>query len=160
MHKVSIIPTGEVIEVKDKANLRDSLIANGNNVYSKCGGCASCADCIVVITDGHDNLNEIPFEEKQLLGNVFHITNERLACQAEVLGDITVDITDHLEAKTPAKPKIVRRTKEQVEKHLEENPRPEYKPREGGWKRPNAKNLNKKIKNNPDYVKEQYKKPE
>ena len=144
MHKVNIIPTGQVIEVEDGANLRESLISNGNNVYSKCGGCASCSDCIVVITDGHEHLNEIPFEEKQLLGNVFHITNERLACQVEVLGDITVDITEHLEAKVPAKPKTVRRTKQEVEKKAEE-PRPEYKPREGGFKRPNVKNLNKKI---------------
>jgi hypothetical protein len=41
------------------------------------------------------NLSPQTFEELRLLGNVFHITKERLSCQTKLLGDVTLDISAH-----------------------------------------------------------------
>jgi hypothetical protein len=41
------------------------------------------------------NLAPQTFEELRLLGNVFHITKERLSCQTKIKGDVTIDISAH-----------------------------------------------------------------
>lgn len=137
-HKITVLPEEKIIEVENRANLRSSLIDNGFEIKSVCGGCASCSSCIVVIKDGLENLSEILFEEKQLIGNVIHLTGERLSCQAEVLGDITVDISMHLGAPKPPKGSIKRRSREEYEKVIEERrENSKNKPqKQGGFKRP------------------------
>ena len=62
---------------------------------SSCGGHASCSDCVIKVRSGESNLTEPTFEEINLLGNVFHITKERLSCQTKVLGDVTIDVSGH-----------------------------------------------------------------
>ena len=138
MTTITVLPGNTSIKVDSEANLRDVLIKAGHPIKSTCGGCASCGTCVVVVLEGGDNLSEVSFEEKQLLGNVFHITSERLSCQTKVLGDITVDIGIHKEEQKPAVTK--RRTKE--EKHQILSDRKENmkdKPiKQGGKKRPKA----------------------
>ena len=129
---------GESLEVLDGSNLRDSLIQANYPVKSTCGGCASCGQCVIVLKDGEDYVSDISFEEKQLLGNVFHITGERLSCQTTVHGDIHIDISSHLEVKT--KPKTMRRSKEEAENIISERKEKakETPQRQGGGKRPKA----------------------
>ncbi len=138
MAQITVLPSGQSIEVTDKSNLRDSLLAAGLPIKSTCGGCASCGQCVVIIKDGFDCLSDISFEEKQLLGNVFHITQERLSCQTEVLGDLTVDISQHLESKP--KPKTMRRSKQEAEQVITDRKEKakERPQRQGGNKRPRA----------------------
>ena len=96
MSKINIRPTGESLEITKDQTLLDCLRENNVYVKSSCGGVASCSDCIIKIVSGEDNLTSPPFEEIQLLGNVFHITKERLACQCKVAeGDVTIDLSDH-----------------------------------------------------------------
>lgn len=139
MNKVTVYPGGQKIEAKTGDNLRNVLIQNGFSIKSTCGGCASCGQCVVKITSGGENLTDIRFEEKQLLGNVYHITQERLSCQCEILGDLVVDISEHVD--TPKfKPKtIIRKPKtgdeEQDEVTAEEAVK---KVKEGGFKKPKA----------------------
>ncbi len=139
MYKLTVMPSGQIIEVDEGENLRQSLIKNGLSVKSPCGGCASCGQCIITVKDGLNNLSDISFEEKQLLGNIFHMTQERLSCQTTIVGDVTVDITNHMEKKaTPVMTK--RRTKDEAEKIIEERKensknRPE---RQGGFKKPKS----------------------
>ncbi len=69
-----------------------------NQIYikSSCGGHASCSECIVKVLSGKENLNELTTGEKKLLGNVFHITKERLSCQAKILdGSVKIDLSIH-----------------------------------------------------------------
>lgn len=75
--------------------LLEVLKNNGHYIKSSCGGHASCSDCIVKIQSGEDQITEPTFEEINLLGNVFHITKERLSCQTKCFGDVTVDISMH-----------------------------------------------------------------
>lgn len=94
-HKVTLRPSGDVVEVEEGLNLLEALRSEDKYIKSSCGGVASCSDCIIKIVSGEDNLTPPPFEELKLLGNVFHITKERLACQTKILGDVTIDISKH-----------------------------------------------------------------
>lgn len=140
MHKIFIEPLNQTIEVEDGANLRTSLIGAGIEVLSPCGGCASCSRCIVIIKNGAENISEIQFEEKQLLGNVFHMTKERLSCQTSVLGNIHVDVSAHQKKEEVKVQKIVRKSKEDVvaDKEKRKAERDALPPREGGWKKPKS----------------------
>lgn len=134
MPKVHVTPFNKTIEVEENEVLRDALTKNDFYIKSTCGGCASCGLCTVVIVEGEQNLNEFSFEEKQLLGNIFHITRERLSCQTKVLGDLTVDISAHKKV-NPVK--VIRKTKEELENKEPEEP-VEREKRQGGFKRPKA----------------------
>ena len=94
-YNCTLWPSGEVLEVNDEETLLNQLKKAGKKIKSSCGGCATCSDCIIVVKSGEMNLTPQTFEELRLLGNVFHITKERLSCQTKVLGDVTLDISAH-----------------------------------------------------------------
>jgi ferredoxin len=78
MYKIKVIPHNIEVEVNGDDTVYEQFKAQGIHINSSCGGCASCSKCIIKVESGEDFMNEIPFEEKQLLGNVFHLTKERL----------------------------------------------------------------------------------
>jgi len=60
-------------------------------IQQTCGGTPSCTDCKVIVKNGVDTGFEAPLgPELRLMGNVYYITHERLACQAQVKGDSSV----------------------------------------------------------------------
>lgn len=138
MPTIIVQPGNKAITADETVSLKDNLIKAGFNIKSPCGGCASCGQCVVTIESGEEVLSEVSFEEKQLLGNVFHITKERLSCQTYVTGTATVNISQHMQKAAPVK--TTRRSSEDVKKIEEERKeaRAEMKPREGGFRRPKA----------------------
>ncbi len=112
-YKVTVKPSGEVLEIEEGKSVLELLREKNIYIKSSCGGHATCTDCIVKIVSGEDNLSPSPFPELKLLGNVFHITKERLACQLSVTGDITIDISNHDqekdERKTTSKKNIMKK---------------------------------------------------
>ena len=129
-YKCTLWPSGEVLELNGEDTLLKQLKGYGKKIKSSCGGCATCSDCTIVVKSGELNLNSQTFEELRLLGNVFHITKERLSCQTKVTGDVTLDITVHdkstSSAKNPADsvPKsttTIRKKREDVQKSVREN---------------------------------------
>lgn len=101
--KVTLKPSGDIVEIEEGKNLLEALREKNIYVKSSCGGHATCSDCIVKIVSGEDYITPPPFTELKLLGNVFHITKERLACQTSLTGDITIDISKHNKASDEAK---------------------------------------------------------
>ncbi len=93
--KVTLWPSGEVLEFNEEETLLQQLKKSGKKIKSSCGGCATCSDCTIIVKSGEMNLTSQTFEELRLLGNVFHITKERLSCQTKITGDVTLDITLH-----------------------------------------------------------------
>lgn len=91
------------IQMGGDTNLLVALREEGIYIKSSCGGYASCSDCMVKIVEGIDNINAPSFEETQMIGNVFHITKERLACQVKVCGEVTIDISRHDQTADAAK---------------------------------------------------------
>jgi ferredoxin len=94
-YKVTLWPSGEILTLNDEETLLNQLKKAGKKIKSSCGGCATCSDCMIVVKSGELNLTPQTFEELRLLGNVFHITKERLSCQTKITGDVTLDITAH-----------------------------------------------------------------
>lgn len=144
--KITLEHNGETIEANDSDSLFVQLKAAGHNIKSTCGGCASCGQCVIIIKEGESHLQEPSFEEKQLLGNVFHITKERLSCQTYITGDVTIDISSHL-ATDKKKTTVVRRTREEADKVVEDRKLKAKEKREsrpaklGGGRRPRAFNF-------------------
>ncbi|PIK15517.1 2Fe-2S iron-sulfur cluster-binding protein [Halobacteriovorax sp. JY17] len=95
MYTATLMPSGEKIVINEKKSLLENLKDNGHYIKSSCGGHATCTDCAVKVVTGEDNVNPPEFNELQLMGNVFHITKERLSCQTFVTGDVTIDISAH-----------------------------------------------------------------
>tara|TARA_Y100001970_G_scaffold143629_1_gene176503 strand:- start:1291 stop:2031 length:741 start_codon:yes stop_codon:yes gene_type:complete len=95
--KIMIKPSGQELEIDEEKSILEALKEKGIYIKSSCGGVASCTDCRVKILSGEDSLTTPPFEEVQLLGNVFHITKERLSCQTKICGDeiVILDISGH-----------------------------------------------------------------
>ncbi|TNF00153.1 MAG: 2Fe-2S iron-sulfur cluster binding domain-containing protein [Deltaproteobacteria bacterium] len=94
-HTVTLLPSGNTVEVEEGVDLLKALREADVYIKSTCGGYASCTDCIIKISSGADNLTSPPIEEINLLGNVFHITKERLACQTKIIGPVSIDISAH-----------------------------------------------------------------
>jgi len=129
--KCTLWPSGEVLALNGEETLLNQLKKAGKKIKSSCGGCATCSDCMIVVKSGEINLTSQTFEELRLLGNVFHITKERLSCQTKVTGDVTLDISAH-EKKTSGKSVIsessgpkstttILKKKEEVQKSVREN---------------------------------------
>lgn len=136
MAKIIVHPTQKEIEVAQGSNLRTALIEAGFEINSPCGGCASCARCVIIVKSQKENLSDFSFEEKQLLGNVFHITGERLSCQTLVYGDVEIDVSQHV--RSGPKPKTQRRSKKEAEQIIEERieKAKERPQKQGGLKKP------------------------
>jgi len=96
---IHITNINKTITVFSDESILDALRREGISIRSSCGGFASCSDCIVKISGNIDAVNPVNFDEKKLLGNVFHITKERLACQVKPIGgsddkDLTVEVVN------------------------------------------------------------------
>lgn len=92
MSKVRVINTNIEYEIRENESLLDCLRRNGVQIRSSCGGHASCKDCLIRVEGGDKSISKVTFEEKKLLGNVFFITKERLACQTKVTDKDSVAI--------------------------------------------------------------------
>ena len=79
--KLLIQTTNQTIDVFEGESILDALRRSSINIRSSCGGFATCSDCIIKFIGDFNGVNSVNFDEKKLLGNVFHITKERLACQ-------------------------------------------------------------------------------
>lgn len=141
--KLHLHPSEQTVSIKEGQNILECLREQGVFVKSSCGGHATCGDCVVKIMLGQDHLNAPSFEELKLLGNVFHITKERLACQTCVTGDVKLDMTAHdpklvaekLKSKSGPNKKIQVRKKDQIpQKDFDKNDGPP-KGKDGGYRK-------------------------
>ncbi|MFT5680739.1 MAG: ferredoxin [Myxococcota bacterium] len=57
-----------------------------------CGGMASCGTCKVTVVTGAENLMDADGREQMVLGSQSTAAGHRLACQARVVGPVTVRI--------------------------------------------------------------------
>jgi ferredoxin len=86
------------IVVEKGANLRDSLVNNGVDVYrgttawTNCAGHQMCGTCIVDLTDGAQNTNRKSNDEDGTLNLQGCDPSCRLSCVSYVYGDIEVTV--------------------------------------------------------------------
>ncbi len=150
MIKITLDKLNKSFEIKEGESLLSLLKRNDFDIKSSCGGCASCGDCVIEIVSGENNLNEISFEEKTLLGNVFHITKERLSCQTMAYGPVTININKHLDKADNRFNKPLLRKKAEKIALEEENESGDFEPKEArdsGFNRPQRFNYSDEDEN-------------
>ena len=100
---LKVLDTGETktVEAETGELLSQVTYRSGIELFTTCGGKAACTDCRVRIEEGLDTGFEKPEgPEVRILGNVFHLTRERLACQAKIKGDSVVVVPVQARRKT------------------------------------------------------------
>ena len=68
--------------VKTGETLLDAAQKCGAPVHTLCNGIGACVQCRVKVEDNESSLSEPTSLEKDRMGNIFHLTKERMACQA------------------------------------------------------------------------------
>lgn len=91
MAKIMFVKSRPEFEVSQGANLMTALLEQGHPVASSCRGDGVCAKCRVRIVEGAKNLSPETEIEAMRREQYDFARDERLACQAEVLGDVKVD---------------------------------------------------------------------
>lgn len=73
------------------ANLMEVIMSQNIPIASSCGGDGVCAKCKVEITSGSQNLSK-ETERELFLKDINGISsNNRISCQTQVFGDVTID---------------------------------------------------------------------
>lgn len=81
IHLTVNVPVGtRVIEVSEKV---------GSGIIYGCREC-DCGTCIMEVTAGQNNLSEASIMEDKVLRENMAGRNQRLACQAQILGDVSI----------------------------------------------------------------------
>ncbi len=107
-HPVRFVQRGQSweVEVEDGESLLEISRMCGAPVQTLCNGIASCIQCKVRVLEGSENLSEPASLEKDRIGNIFHITGERLACQAKVHGEVVVEVLPVRLPKRDRRPRV------------------------------------------------------
>lgn len=80
------------LEVPHGTTILQAARALDVSISHYCGGMASCGTCRVEIIDGADALSDIDGRETMVLGSQSAAAGNRLACQARILGAVTVKV--------------------------------------------------------------------
>ncbi len=71
-------------------------------IEAACGGVCACSTCHVIVKLGENNLTEREEKEEDRLDKARGVTlTSRLACQAQILGDVTVFVPPLRPGATP-----------------------------------------------------------
>ena len=79
------------LSVEDGTSLLDAAQECNAPVQTLCNGIGACVQCRVRVLEGKENLSDPTALERDRVGNVFHITGERMGCQAIIHGPVTIE---------------------------------------------------------------------
>jgi 2Fe-2S ferredoxin len=90
--KISFVKTSlQSFDVSVGSNLMESLLDHDLPVASSCHGEGVCGKCKIKIVSGAKNLSE-PNEIENFLVTQNNLKpDERISCQTQILGDVTID---------------------------------------------------------------------
>lgn len=81
------------VDVPPGITLLDAALDNGLALDHNCGGNCACSTCHVIVEAGMENLSLMRDDEEDMLDTATGLTlQSRLACQAQVRGDVIVKI--------------------------------------------------------------------
>lgn len=106
--QIALMPSGRRGRVPRGANLLNAARQLGVELESICGGRQTCGKCQVVVEEGHfpkhgitssaDHLSPLTAGELEY-GRQHHLDGRRLACAAEVLGDLLISVPEESQAR-------------------------------------------------------------
>lgn len=94
MASITYLPSGVRLACDEGDTVFGVARNAGIPITTACGAKATCGLCRVKVISGEAHLSPINDIEKKHLGNVYFITKLRLSCQAQVTGDVVVEIPD------------------------------------------------------------------
>lgn len=82
------------IDVEAGTKITQAAYRASVHIEQTCGGTPSCTDCKIVVLEEvpEGSLEEMQGDEKRLLGNIYHITHERLACQSVIKNSLSIAV--------------------------------------------------------------------
>lgn len=95
-----------LVDVAEGTSLLDAARECDAPVQTLCNGIAACIQCKVRIIEGAENLSPPEAIEKDRIGNIFHITGERLGCQARACGPVVVEVLPVRLPKRDRRPRV------------------------------------------------------
>lgn len=101
---VSFEPEGQSGLVANGTYLWDAAKRLGVKLPEKCNSRAECNECAFMIKEGMDSLSPVTDAEREFLGEERLSANERLACQARIVGANDLVITIPEDAVPEAEP--------------------------------------------------------
>jgi ferredoxin len=86
--------TGQRIVTEGGTSILQVAIENNIEIEHYCDGSCSCSTCRVEIIKGGQNLSKMKENETAILGEKRVAKGDRLACQAQINGEVHVRIPD------------------------------------------------------------------
>ncbi|MCY4381247.1 MAG: 2Fe-2S iron-sulfur cluster-binding protein [Proteobacteria bacterium] len=93
MPKVHITTDNMTVDVEDGYKMIDMCDEYDTSILFGCRD-GACGACMVQVDKGHENLSPMEEDEKDFLETMNAHENERLACQCQVHGDITLTVSE------------------------------------------------------------------
>ena len=136
MPKITFLPSGVTIDVSPGTTVFHAAGRAEVPIASQCGGKCACALCRVKIVSG-ELISPMRWEEEGHMGNAFFITKQRLSCQLQVFGDVTIEVTEPEAREAPRTryiPHALIKKRERMEREADvatatSRPRPDPPPR-------------------------------
>lgn len=95
MPTVRFIKESLTVEVPAGTTILEAARLAGAPEGDRCGGVCACSTCHVYVVEGFDATSEIEDEEFDILDKAIDVRmTSRLGCQAKIIGDIAVEISD------------------------------------------------------------------
>ena len=95
MPQVTFLPMNQVCEAQPGESILDVAIRNDVPLQHACGGFCACTTCHVIVRSGGYQLAPIEEAEEDRLDAAEGVgPQSRLGCQAQVRGDVTVEIVN------------------------------------------------------------------
>lgn len=82
------------VSVERHTTVLRAAVAAGLDLDHYCGGTCSCGTCRIEVISGATALSPIQGREQMVLGFESTQSGDRLACQAQVVGRVTIRIPD------------------------------------------------------------------
>ena len=95
MPRVRFLNEGLEVEVETGTTILEAAKRAGAPQGDRCGGVCACSTCHVYVREGFERTSEIEDEEFDILDKAVDVRGiSRLGCQAKVLGDLAIEITE------------------------------------------------------------------
>jgi uncharacterized 2Fe-2S/4Fe-4S cluster protein (DUF4445 family) len=91
-HQVDFEPLGKRVNAAHGARLLDAARAAGLPLTADCGGAGSCGQCLVIVRGQPGALSPLSLTEEGELSIDQCAAGYRMACQAQVIQDVKVDV--------------------------------------------------------------------
>ncbi|WP_127530766.1 2Fe-2S iron-sulfur cluster-binding protein [Paenibacillus kobensis] len=93
-YEVTFLPSGKQAKVRPGTSVLDASRRAGLSIATRCGGKAACLMCKVRDASGRQaGLSAVADNERYKLGGM-HEEGYRLACQAKVTGDASIEVPE------------------------------------------------------------------